>query len=426
MASDGKPEGMTPGSRRAATSRQQPAPAPKRPPGRAARTRGIGDMFAMDSERSSRLLLVGVTLAIIVLALGIIGFGYYDSVIKPRNRTVLQADDISISYTAMKRRMAFEYYANAAFQQQAQVLPEATYLNLVNELTLISRAESELGITATAEERQAAMKRRVGVPETADDAAFAEAYGTALDASGLKDSEYRRLVHAEVLADKIRDKFEAEAPAQIEQAKLDVIQVNDDTAAQAAIARINAGEDWATVARDVSTAPDADATGGVIEFTPKGGFNAAYDDLAFSLAVGEVSAPIDAPGASVFVIRVAERGPQDLTQDQKPTYVNRQYGDWLSATQAKMTIERDWEPDAQRSALIDVLEDAPAIGQNQPGQVPIDQQPPVQQPPIDVPAEQPPADGTDSEAPPPAEAPPADGTDSEAPPPVEAPPADGQ
>lgn len=365
-------------------------------------------MFAMDAERSSRLLLVGVTAAIIVIALAIIGFGYYDSVIKPRNRSVLTADDISISYSAMKRRMAFEYFSNAAFQQQAQVLPEATYLNLVNELTLISRAESELGIIATPEELQAAMKTRVGVPETADDAAFADAYKTTLDASGLKDSEYRRLVRAEVLAQKIQDKFEAEAPAQVEQAKLDVIAVNDEPAAQAAIARINAGEDWATVAKEISTEPDADTTGGVKDFTPKGGFNAAYDDLAFTLPVGEVSGAIPGAGTSIFVIRVAERGPRDLTEDQKPLYVNRQYGDWLSTTQAKMTITRDWEPEAQRDALIDVLQEAPAVGQQQP-EVPVRQQPTVAQPPAEDPAAQPPTDGTDSEAPPPAEAPPADG-----------------
>ncbi len=410
MASDGKPEGVTPGGRQASKPARPAAPAPKRPPGRAARTRGLGEMFAMDAERSSRLLLVGVTAAIIVLALAIIGFGYYDSVIKPRNRTVLQADDISVSYTAMKRRMAFEYFANAGFQQQAQVLPEATYLNLVNELTLVSRAESELGITATNEDLQTAIKLRVGVPENADDATFARAYKTTLAASGLKDSEYRRIVHAEVLADKIRAKFEAEAPAQVEQAKLDVIAVNDETAAQAAIARINAGEDWATVAKEISTEPDADTTGGVKEFTPKGGFNAAYDDLAFSLPVGEISGSIPGAAESVFVIRVAAREQRDLTEDQKPAYVNRTYGDWLSTTQAKMTIERDWDPEAQSHALTDVLQDVSDISQRAPVQVPVNQQPPAQQPPAEAPAPgQPPADGMDSEAPPPAEPPPADG-----------------
>ncbi|MHB8377745.1 MAG: hypothetical protein ACYDEB_12445, partial [Dehalococcoidia bacterium] len=80
-----------------------PGPAaPKRPLPR--KRPGLGDLLALDSERSSRLLLYGGVLFVLLLAGGFIAFGYYNSVIKPRHRTVLGADGINISYLAMKRR----------------------------------------------------------------------------------------------------------------------------------------------------------------------------------------------------------------------------------------------------------------------------------------------------------------------------------
>ena len=81
-------------------------PTPTRPPVR--RRSSWTDIFALDSERSSRLLLIGGVVLVLLIAVGFVGFGYYNSVIKPRNRTVLEADGITVSYSAMERRMRYE------------------------------------------------------------------------------------------------------------------------------------------------------------------------------------------------------------------------------------------------------------------------------------------------------------------------------
>lgn len=376
MASESK-SGQAAGKSKTTTPKHQPR-----------RRRGL----QLDSEQQARLLLFGATAAVIVVAIALVGFGYYFSVIKPRNRTVLEADGVKVSYTAMVRRMEYEYFTSSVFQQQPSALPEATYLNLLNELTLVQRAESDLGVTLTPEEADLALRRKVGVAQDADGATFTDRYRTALKASGLTDAEYRRLSRAEALETKVRDKLQLDAPASVPQARLEVIQVTDEGRAREAIDRINGGEDFGAVARALSTEADVETTGGVKDFAPEGSFNAVYDSYAFSSEVGTLSdPPLSGPGGTFYIVRVAAREDRPLTDDQKPAYVSKAYAQWLSSTQEMMNVQRDWEPDAQADALIKVLKNSdiarapqqqqPLVLPTQPPANPVDASPPAAESP---------------------------------------------
>src|SRR6185437_1252761 len=101
---------------------QTPAPPePKRPASHRTpahqKRQGLGELLSLDSERSSRLLLIGSVLLILVLAVGFILFGYWDTVIKPRHRTVLGAEGINVSYTAMKQQTAYDIQQNPTYLQ---------------------------------------------------------------------------------------------------------------------------------------------------------------------------------------------------------------------------------------------------------------------------------------------------------------------
>lgn len=366
----------------------QPAGKPKTTPKTQPRKkRGL----QLDQEQQARFLLYGATAAVVLIAIALVGFGYYFSVIQPRNRTVLEADNVKVSYNAMVRRMEYEYFTSSVFQQQPSALPEATYLNLLNELTLVNRAESDLGVTLTPEEVDQELRRKVGVAQDADPATFADRYRTALKASGLTDNEYRRLARAEALETKVRDNLQLAAPASVPQARLEVIQVRDEDAARAAISRINGGEDFATVARELSTEADVETTGGVKEFAPEGSFNAVYDSYAFTSEVGKLSDPaLAGPGGTFYIVRVAAREDRPLTEDQKPAYVSQAYAEWLTATQEMMNVQRDWEPDAQADALLKVLQNSDIA------RAPLQPQQPIVVPTA---GQQPPADPVDANPP---------------------------
>jgi len=186
-------------------------------------------LLNMDSEQSARALLVGGVTLIVAIALGFIMFGYWYSVVRPRNRTVLEVDGVKVSYNAMKRRMTYELFQNVALQQQPRALPELTFQTLLEELTLVSRAESDLGVVATPDELDKKLRSKVGAGVEADQKQFADALLRQLNISGLHDEEYRRMTKAELLTSKIKDKFKLEAPLTVTQAKIEVIAVNRKT-----------------------------------------------------------------------------------------------------------------------------------------------------------------------------------------------------
>lgn len=333
----------------------------------------------MDSEQSARVLLIGAVSVIMLIAFGFILFGYWYSVVRPRNRTVLQADNIKISYSAIKRRMAYELFQNVQLQQQPKLLPELTYQRLLEEATVLNRAGPDLGVSSTADEDEQKLRSRVGVGAEADQKQFADALLRQLNVTGLHDDEYRRMVRAELLTTKIKDKFKLEAPLSIQQARFDAIAVATKEEADAAAARVKNGEDWATVAKAVSQEVDVQQTGGAHDYTPQAGLNAAYESYVFAdnTKIGDISAPLpSASGGQFFIVRVNDRADKPVTDDQKPKIADKQYNDWLVAQQDQMTVVRKFNAQDQQDALLSVASGSASRIQQQRQQ----QQAPVQVP----------------------------------------------
>ncbi|HZP56790.1 MAG TPA: peptidylprolyl isomerase [Dehalococcoidia bacterium] len=358
---------------------KQTASAARRAPRRASWL----DRFAFDRDAESRLLLVGGAVLLLVLVLGVIGFGYWDSVVRPRHRTVLAVNGQKVSYSAMQRRMEYEFTTTTAYQQQGAIslLPQNAADNVETELLLITRAESDQGISVTGDEYDQHLKVKVGVATDASPEQFQQAFRRALDKAHLKESEYRRLSNAEVLREKVQNKIQSELPATVTQAKYEVIGTTKKEDADAALARVKAGEDWATVAKQLSTEPDKDTTGGIHDYAPDGTLPAAYNDYVFSTQVGQISDPpisqdLGNGTTQYYIIRVVDRSEQPLKDDQKPAVAGRRYSQWLDDMKSQSTIINKWDDATQAKALSAIIDDLIAIQREQQQQ---------QQQPITVP-----------------------------------------
>jgi len=311
------------------------------------------DVLSMDSERSARLLVIGGVMLVVLIALGFLGFGYWYSVIRPRNRTVLGADGINVSYSAMERRMGYEYLQSTTYQKSPTILAEATYQTVLNEITIVSHAESDLGVTLSNDEFQAALLTRVGVASDAGGRAFADALKKQLDATGLHEDEYRRMVRAETLQNKVAEKFRGEVPATLTQAKVEVIETASQDDANKALARVKGGEEWAAVAKEVSTESTAKSTGGLHDYTPEGLLDPTYDSFAFTAKAGDISAPLSTGGdqPQFFIVHVVDRSDQPVKDTDKPRVATKRFSDWLTSTQETMHVRKDWDQQAQTDAL---------------------------------------------------------------------------
>jgi hypothetical protein len=312
----------------------------------------------MDSEQSSRLLLLGGVAFVLVIVAGVLAYGYWVSVIKPRNRTVLEANGIKVSYSAMRRRMGYEYSqgANASsFQQSGQAataLPEVTYQTLLDEITVVTRAESDLGVTLTDDELQQQLRTRLGVASNADNKTFADALKKQLDLTDLTETEFRRLVRANALEAKAFTKFSSELPAAVSQAKFDLIETSTQDDANKALGRVKGGEDWAAVAKAVSTESGAATTGGAHDYTPVDLIDPTYESFASTANPGDISQVLpNSVGTAFFVVRLNDRSDQPVKDTDKSSLATKKYQDWLKNTEESTTVFRDWDTQAQTDAM---------------------------------------------------------------------------
>ncbi len=351
-------------------------PAGKKPAPRASHSGG--GRLNLDSETSARLLLFGAVAVVVAIAAGFLIFGYWYTVILPRNRTVLQVADQKVSYTAMKRRMSYEFIQNTGYQSQEgfQLLASAAFQSQLNELTEITQAGPRLGISLDQSEFDQKLREKLAVAASADQRAFADAFRIALDKTGLTEAEFRSIARAEAFDKKILEKFKADAPGTALQAKLGVITTQTEDEARLAIQRIKDGEDFSEVAKTASNEPGAATTGGVKEYSPKGTLLRIYEEFAFSADIGAISEPLttgDAasrvgadPSTTVpyYVVKVIDRSDQPVTDAQKALIGGRNQRDWLKATQDEMladgTYKKDWDDQSQVDALTAI---APRLAQ---------------------------------------------------------------
>jgi hypothetical protein len=349
-------------------SRKANAPATGKKAQASARSKSHG---RFDSEQTARFMLIGGIGLIVLVALAFIGFGYYWTEIRPEHRTVLQVDAEKISLAAMKRRMNYELFKNVSFQQNPSELANTAYGNLVDELVIVNRAD-DAGASVDDATFDKTLRSRIGVAEEADQRAFQDGLRRQLDSTGLKEAEYRRMIRSEALATALTDKFKAELPLAVTQARIEVISAPSLDVAQQAIARINAGEAFADVAKALSNDPNVATTGGVQGYEAKGGFNSVYDDFVFSTEVGKLSDPISAGenALNYYVVRVIDRSEQPVREDQKTNLANDKYQEWLTNTKEEMSssgaISDHFSEQNRTDAIVAVYGDAAdQIRQNQ-------------------------------------------------------------
>jgi parvulin-like peptidyl-prolyl isomerase len=166
--------------------------------------------------------------------------------------------------------------------------------------------------------------------------------------TGLGEVEYRQVIEAGLLAEKVFQYFADQVPTEAEQINVSHIQVDTEEEAQAVLERLDAGEGFALVATEVSTDTLTAASGGELgwflegELAPRLGL--AVEEAALALNPGEYSQPISS-GIGWHIVLVNERTVRPLTDFQLQTRQQQAYSDWLEEARNTEGVEITWEPD---------------------------------------------------------------------------------
>lgn len=307
---------------------------------------------AVDTERTTRLLIIGGVVGVVLIAIGIIAFGWYQTNVRPLGKTVLEVGTIKYSLGHLERRMELTSEQSSFYQgQNVFLLADDTMDQLTDEAKLIQGA-SEFNISISDEEFATEIKNRGGVSEDAEAEVYAQALNDLVDESGLNQNEFTLMVRAELLEQKLFDYFKFTAPSSDLQVKGNYMRLDTQEKATEAVTRIGAGEDFAAVGEDIE-----DAQPGTLDWTPRGGSQFLPEEVESYLfddaVVGTVGEPITV-GSAYYVVLVTEREDNRALDDRgRDIVAQREFREWVNQLNIR-TVERLTEED-ENKALTDIF-----------------------------------------------------------------------
>lgn len=170
---------------------------------------------------------------------------------------------------------------------------------------------------------------------------YATWLSTLTENTDVDEATYRQIVRTIVLRNKLQEELGNEVPPTGEQSRARHIMVDTEEEAQAVIKRLQAGEDFADLAAELSKDPGSSTAGGDLGFVSRGRFVGPVDEAVFTLSIGEVSEPVETQ-FGWHVIEVLEREVRPLSPADYRLSQQLAYNDWLTSARTEAIIEDFW------------------------------------------------------------------------------------
>jgi parvulin-like peptidyl-prolyl isomerase len=283
-----------------------------------------------------------ITIASIALVVALVaGTFYYLVAVMPYQRTILtvEKDNIKTGYF-LKRIVANPNNPDTTTALQ----------NLTAELIIKQKAPG-LGVaTVTAQDIDTFMRDLAkGTNDTISDTDYNTWFKERVLNSGLSTKEYREVAAREIQRQRLIDLLSGNISSVTPQIHLWAIVLNTEADALKAKAKIDGGEDFATVAKDVSIDTTVQENGGDMGWLPPDVLNSQLSSAVSTLEVGKCSDPVayaqqdstSSTGSttSYVLLMMSEKSDaMEITSDQLTVLKYKALTEWLNTQASAMKI----------------------------------------------------------------------------------------
>ncbi len=159
------------------------------------------------------------------------------------------------------------------------------------------------------------------------------------------NTTFKKAVTMSLYRQKVFDLITAGTPKQQEQVWAREIVTKDEATAKQALARIQGGESWVTVAKELSTDTATNQNGGDMGWFSKDSQVAAISDVAFQLQAGDINVPFQSSLGWV-VLQVLGHEVRPLTEAAYSQLQQDAFTKWLDTqkTALNITYPNPWAP----------------------------------------------------------------------------------
>jgi len=276
---------------------------------------------ARKQQRRTAIIIVS---AVIVLVLIMVGVSLYINS-APFRRIIITVDDTSINmdYFLKRTRLA---------GVDAMNMLEA----LTNEQLIKIEAPRYVAKVSPEDIKQELRRIASGEGGTISESEFKEWYRQILNETKLSDSEYKESVATSLLANRFHEYLAARVPTVAEQVHLHAAPLSTEDVKKM-WEKEDEGEDVAKFASEIWQDKQSEGEVEDLGWLPRGVLVPEFDQVAFSLTIGEVSEPIVFSGEDpaseeiyYYLLMVSEKAA-DRQIDEEPLQIlqGKALDDWL-------------------------------------------------------------------------------------------------
>ena len=198
---------------------------------------------------------------------------------------------------------------------------------------LIQQAAAEMGVSISESELQASIQ------DIIDQSGGEDQFNQSLQAMETVYEDFREMLLNQLLSEAVYSAVTASIGSVAEQVQARHILLPTRERAQEVLARLQAGEDFAFLAKEYSEDISSRERGGDVGFFPRGVMPPEVEEVAFSLDVGEVSEIVESQ-FGFHIIQVLGREERELTVEVFENLRQQTFMQWLQDRREDATIER--------------------------------------------------------------------------------------
>lgn len=252
---------------------------------------------------------------------------------------------ITVSDADVDRELAsfFGYYPGGTPTAEPTNTPFAVSTLSAAQEAIISPTPTRTPLpsaTATTRPATTATPFPTGTPFTqqAYDQMLSEYYSTQFTEIGVTEQDIREVVYASLLRQAIRAQVEQTVPHEEEQVWARHILVETEAEAQAVLDRLEAGEDWAAIAAELSLDTANKDFGGDLGWFSRDTMVEPFANAAFDLRLGQISDPVETD-FGWHIIQVLGHDERAITQTAWDTRVQEALANYIADLREKYTWE---------------------------------------------------------------------------------------
>ncbi len=311
------------------------------------------------------------TVLVIFGVVAIPAFGYYKEVIAREQEAIAVVNGTEFKMTEYINQLRYrqrqidsqaqlmqQFGGQSAAQQVAQqrsVIPTQIVFDWVDD-ELVRQLTPKMGISVTPEEVDQQLRKDLEPPKdddkgtgadaqptatptdpaatptpTAVPVPFEERYKNLLAFTGLSDDAYREMVRTRLLRGKLEEQLKNQVPTSADMIQVRGIMTDTEKGAQMALDRLNAGESWDTVAKDISIDTTSAKQGGDLGWIARGLKGNDFDTAAFGLKDNNIAGPFKVSGYYWILQRTDGPANRQLTDEQRTQLQDDALSKWLEA-----------------------------------------------------------------------------------------------